>query len=284
MARPINPGGGGELASVLALMMEMDDRRTEREQDRADRLDAKAMQERQFGLDERRFKLEEQAAKEQLLDAEGERIKAAFGQDSDQYKAWLKKRYPGLSTDDVDDVASGKIPVSTIDKDGKVGEKNVPVPETVNIDGENVTLQEGGQPFETLGSAFERKGLGAIMDGPVSRRLGVGLATLFGGKKHGEAVARSAQTPLEKAAEVAQQQQFLPDTTGRAGAQDLVGQLQTSPSMQNVAGQNIPMAVGGFRGPTEEAPFGTVEIGGGIRQPIGSQEEMFRIIQNQGRL
>jgi hypothetical protein len=284
MARPINPGGGGELASVLALMMEMDDRRTEREQDRADRLDAKAMQERQFGLDERRFKLEEQAAKEQLLDAEGERIKAAFGQDSDQYKAWLKKRYPGLSTDDVDDVASGKIPVSTIDKDGKVGEKNVPVPETVNIDGENVTLQEGGQPFETLGSAFERKGLGAIMDGPVSRRLGVGLATLFGGKKYGEAVARSAQTPLEKAAEVAQQQQFLPDTTGRAGAQDLVGQLQTSPSMQNVAGQNIPMAVGGFRGPTEEAPFGTVEIGGGIRQPIGSQEEMFRIIQNQGRL
>jgi hypothetical protein len=57
MARPINPGGG-EMAQVLAMMLEFDERRSEREEERRQR-------DREISLQERQFQLQMTAAEEQ---------------------------------------------------------------------------------------------------------------------------------------------------------------------------------------------------------------------------
>ncbi len=88
MARPIG-SGGGEMAQILAMMLELDERRNERQADRDERAAQFRVQE-QGRTDAR--KKEERA----LLMEEGKAILGKYGAESDEYNLWLSRAFPNF--------------------------------------------------------------------------------------------------------------------------------------------------------------------------------------------
>lgn len=167
MARPIQSGNSGEMAQMIAMMMEFESRRDEREADREERREQREFQERQFGMQEKDFAFKMEQQKQAALDAEGDRIMNTFGKDSKQYKSWLKNRYPGL------DLSEAKKKAGLLDSFKR-----------------------------NMAKSFEKSGTVGMAQDLAAKSLGGTAAILGGGESGGRVVHDLIKKPLDTASEI----------------------------------------------------------------------------------